>query len=714
MQGTEATFELQASNEKRSVPVIQAVKTDAVITIDGRLDEEAWQKAPVISGFRQVEPNQGDPALFDTEVRILYNDDYIYIGARLYDEPYHKPRIATLSRNFGYFQNDLFGVVFDTFNNERDAISFQITPYGNQSDLEVFNDAIQNQNYDVVWYAETQINDDGWSVEMAIPWSSIRYSKNNDTWGINFIRRHRRSNEESAWAPWPRAYSPYRTAYAGKITGLQTPPPSMNLRVQPYVLLQSGRTYDENSFSPEPKTGGEIKWAPGRNSVLDITFNTDFAQVEADQQVVNLSRFPVVFPERRQFFLENANLFDLGRVNWLKPFFSRRIGLTSGGEPVPIDAGFRFTEQNSQRSIGALVMRQSGFNEFSPSWFGVGRYIENFGNNKRVGFMVTARHDESGDGFSSQNNVTGNIDTFMRFPSNITLAANVGGTYDELEGSWGHAGDLWLSYLDNFMYLGLLQAVVSSNYLPRTGFVARRDIIMTSPAVTFNWRPEWRPKSVRAFAPSVLTYFYHKYSDLSYEQGFVAVRPLVVDFNSGARFQYSWLIEWQDLQNAFSPAGISVASGNYNYQQHEISFNTDTSARAYFTAQAIHGGFYDGRYTMLRLGTGFRPIPNIAIYSFYTRNQFRDLGVESADRNLDLITTSFRFALNPRIQLSGSVQHNTEQKLNLVNIRFSWEFSPLSYLHLVFNDVHPFGDDKHLRPPGQQQVIFKVSYLWQL
>ncbi len=713
-QIVEMPLESQAQNEERSVPVIQAVKTDAAITIDGRMDEEAWQKAPVISGFRQVEPEQGEPARFQTEVRVLFDNQYIYIGARMYDEPGNRPRVTGLNRDFGYFQNDLFGVVFDTYNNERDAISFQVTPYGNQRDLQVFDDAIFNRDFEVVWHVETEILEDGWTVEMAIPWSSLRYSETGDTWGVNFIRRHRRSNEESAWAPWPRAYTAYRMSYAGKLTGIEVPPPSMNLRVQPYVLLQSDRTYNENNFSPEPKIGGEIKWAPSRNSVLDVTFNTDFAQAEADQQVVNLSRFPVVFPERRQFFLENANLFDLGRVNWLKPFFSRRIGLTPGGEQVPIDAGFRFTEQNTERSIGALVMRQRGFDEFSPAWFGVARYIENIGNNKRVGFMATARHDEAGDGFSSQNNVTGNIDTFMRFPSNITFAANLGGSYDELENSWGHAGDFWISYLDNFIYIGLLQAVVSSNYLPRTGFVSRRDIIMTSPAVTFNWRPEWRPSSVRAFSPSILTYFYHKYSDLSFEQGFVAVRPLVVDFNSGAQFQYSWMIEWQNLQNAFSPAGISVAAGNYQYQQHEITFNTDTSARAYFTAQAIHGGFYDGQYTMLRLGTGFRPIPNIAIYSNYTRNQFRDLGVESADRNLDLITTSFRIALNPRLQFAGSLQHNTEQKLNLVNMRFSWEFSPLSYFYLVFNDVHPFGDDLDLRPPGQQQAIFKVTYLQQL
>ncbi len=700
--------------QERTNLSVEATRISGQITVDGRLDKPEWNLAPLITGFRQVEPNQGEPALYDSEVRVLYNDDYIYIGAKLYDDPGERPRVSSLSRNFDYFENDLFGVVFDTFNNERDAISFQVTPYGNQRDLQVFDDAVFNRDFDVVWYAETQITDEGWTVEMAIPWRSLRYSEENGTWGINFVRRHRRSNEESAWSPWPRAYTAYRMPYAGKITGFRPPPPSMNLRVQPYTLVQTNRTYDGNFTSPDPKLGGEIKWAPTRNSVLDVTFNTDFAQVEADQQVINLTRFPVVFPEKRQFFLENANLFDIGRVSWLKPFFSRRIGLTETGEPVPLDAGFRFTEQSVERSFGALLMRQRGMDDISPAWFGVGRYLENFGSNKRAGLMFTARHDESGAGLPSRNNLTGNADTFMRFPSNITFAANAGASFDSDLNKWGHAGDLWLSYLDNLMYLGLLQAVVSPDYRPGTGVVGRRDVIMTSPAVSFNFRPNWRPEAVRAFTPGITTFFYHTYSSLEFEQGYVALRPLSIQFNNGSRLQHSWLFEWHRLDRTFSPAGITVAAGRYDFRQHEIQFNTDQSASFTFTALAKHGGYFDGSLTQTNVSAGFRTIPNIYIQSRYIRNMFRDLGLESQNRNVDLVITNVRLALNPRLHLSGFLQHNTDLNVNLINVRFSWEFSPLSYLYLVFNDVHPIGDDLDMRPPGRQQAIFKLTYLKQL
>ncbi len=713
-QNTEVSYELQAPSEERSVPVIQAVKTDAVITIDGRLDEEAWQKAPVISGFRQVEPEQGEPARHHTEVRVLYNERFIYIGARMYDEPGNKPRVTSLSRDFGYFENDLFGVVFDTFNNERDAISFQVTPYGNQRDLQVFDDAVFNRDFEVVWHAETEILEDGWVVEMAIPWSSLRYNETNDTWGINFIRRHRRSNEESAWSPWPRAYRPYRVSYAGKLTGIVAPPPSINLRVQPYALTEANRIYGEGNPDYSPKLGGEIKWAPSRNSVLDLTFNTDFAQAEADQQVINLTQFPVVFPEKRQFFLENANLFDVGRIAWLKPFFTRRIGLTLSGEPVPIDAGIRFTDQSVDRSFGALLMRQRDQAGFPASWFGVGRYVENFGNGKRAGIMVTARQDEAMHGQSSNANITGSVDTFMRFSSRVSLAGSISGMYDEQDQQWGHASDLWLAYLDNFMYLGLLQAVVSREYNPRAGFVARRDIIMTSPAVRFNWRPSWRPASVRAITPDITTFFYHNYNDLSYQQGYIAFRPFTLEFHSGARFQYSLLTEWHNLEFGFSPAGIAVDPGRYRFQQHEVLFQTDQSARFSISAKAKHGGFFNGELTQITAGAGLRPVPHLSIGTNYERNMFTNLGADSEAKNVDLLITRVRLSFSPRMHISGFWQHNTDQSINSLNLRFSWEFMPLSYIYLVFNDVHPFGDEILYGSTGRQQAIFKVTYLQQL
>ncbi|TVP98980.1 MAG: hypothetical protein EA359_17485 [Balneolaceae bacterium] len=699
--------------QERPNLVVEATRTTSQITVDGWLDEPEWDMAPVITGFRQVEPNQGEPARYDTEVRILYNDEFIFIGARLYDDPGEKPRVTDLRRNFDYDENDLFAIVFDTFNNRRDAISFKVTPYGNQNDLQVYDDYVFNRNYDVVWYTETRILDDGWTVEMAIPWKSLRYSEENETWGINFVRRHRRSNELSAWSPWPRAYTAYRMNYAGTISGLNPPKPPLNLRVQPYSIVQTDRTYSERSIDTSPKIGGEIKWSPSLSSVLDVTFNTDFAQADVDEQVINLTRFPVVFPEKRQFFLENANLFDLGTLRNVKPFFSRQIGLTPAGEPVPLDAGFRYIDQTTQRSIGALLIRQRESDTTPASWFGVGRYLHNFGHNKRVGFMFTGRHDEALDGLSSAQNMVGNVDSFIRFSSRVNMALNVSGSYDTIDETFGHTGDLWLAYRDNLMYAGLIQAVISSNYNPRAGFLVRDDIILTSPAVVLNWRPDWRPSYVRAFTPGTTVFLYHKYSDLSYEQGYVALRPFSVTFQSGARIQYGYIAEWQNIEQEFSPFGIRIEPGNYRFGQHEFTMATDQSASFAISILLKSGGYFDGNLNSVDVTSSVRIGPRVSVGSRYIRNMFRNLGIESEKRDVDLLITDIRMALNPRVQVSGFWQHNTSINTNSFNARFSWEFAPLSYIYLVFNDIHPFGDLTDTTLEGVQQGIFKITYLHQ-
>lgn len=694
--------------------IIEAVKIDGIIQIDGFINEPEWEKAPVVSSFRQVEPNQGELAIYQTEVRILYNNDFIYIAARMYDDPGARPRVSSMTRNFAYFENDLFGVVFDPFNTERDAISFQVTPFGNQRDLQVFDDAIFNRDFDFVWHAQTQILHDGWVVEMAIPWSSVRYPEENDTWGINFIRIHRRSNEESAWAAWPRAFTGYRTAYAGKITGLQPPHPSLNLRVQPYMLIQGDRSYSNNNPDVSLKPGGEIKWAPTKSSVVDITFNTDFAQVEVDDQVINLTRIPFIFPEKRQFFLENANLFNVGRVNWLKPFFSRRIGLTEMGEPAPIDAGFRFTDQNTERSYGALIMRQREMGQNPAAWFGVGRYLKNFGQDKRAGILLTGRHDNQMDGVAANKNVTANTNLFMRFSSGITLDANISGTYDQNDSRWGNAGDLLFFYLNSFIYVGLMQAFVSPEYNPGVGLVGRRDVIMTSPAATLNWRPAWRPKAIRAFTPSILTFFYHSYSGLAPEQNYISLSPVSIEFNNGSNIKFSWIYEWHNLQTPFMPAGIILKPGEYDFQQYELQFRTDQSANLGLEGSVKRGGYFDGELTQFSLGSTVRPIPNIAFEGNFTRNLFSNLGPDALNKRVDLLITRMRLSFNPRIHLIGLWQHNTNNKTNSINIRFNWEFRPLSHIYLVFYDFQPFGDDIALRPPGQQQAVFKITYLYQI
>lgn len=388
---------------------IKAIKINGNLTIDGKLDETEWLQATSATNFTQVEPNQGDSVHLYTHVKILYNDQFLYIGAFCEDSLGKKAlRVPDLRRDFNYFTHDLFGVSIDAFNDERNALVFQTNPYGAQRDLQSFDDQLYDIDWDGYWKVRTTRTDSGWVAEMQLPWATIRYPKENkqQDWGINFYRNARRLNELSAWSPFPRAFSPYRMSYTGVIEGLQPPPPTPNIRVQPYALIEgTNGTLEGDEYKYSSKLGGEIKWAVTPNTVVDATFNTDFAQADVDRQVVNLSRFSIYFPERRQFFLENASLFSAGWNGNIEPFFSRRIGLDESGAPIPINAGLRLTNRSAKRSIGALLVNQDETTNYPSSTFAVARYSENVGEQNRIGALVTSRFNASKDTLSSSGNL---------------------------------------------------------------------------------------------------------------------------------------------------------------------------------------------------------------------------------------------------------------------------------------------------------------------
>jgi len=416
--------------------IIQAAPITRSLRVDGRLDEAEWAQALPVTGFVQIEPYQRQAATHDTEVRLLYNRNFLYVAARLRDSEGRRAlRVPNLKRDFQYGSSDVFGVSVDGFRDQRNAMMFAANPYGSQRDLLSFDDAIFDEDWDGLWRVRTTRSDSGWVVEMAIPWQTLRYQRRDtsrsgdQTWGINFFRLRRASNELTTWSAIPRAFSPLRMPYEGLLTGLQPPPPRANVRVQPYLLLSDDR-YDGSEIGQRHttalKAGGELKWAINPSTVLDLTVNTDFAQADADRQVNNLTRLSVFFPERRPFFLENAGLFGVGLAslnggNWggqmtVQPFFSRRIGLDAAGQPIPIEAGARLVYRSPERNAGVLYMRQRGATGLSATNYVVGRFSENFGKQNRLGGLLTLRND------ATHTNLTGSVDGFFRLQPSLSLS----------------------------------------------------------------------------------------------------------------------------------------------------------------------------------------------------------------------------------------------------------------------------------------------------
>ncbi|MEM6646532.1 MAG: DUF5916 domain-containing protein [Bacteroidota bacterium] len=703
--------------------LMQAQRLSTAPTIDGQLDDAAWQQLQPISDFRQVEPNHGEPAAQPTTVWMGFDERNLYVAAHMADSTGRAGmRVPDLRRDFAWADNDVFGVMLDPFGDGGAVISLQVTPMATQRDMLVANGVQLNTEWDAVWQARTQVTPEGWTVELAIPWATLRYPVDAlPTWRVNFVRKIRRANEVHAWGPYPRALNGHYMEYGGDVAGLEPPPPGRNVRIQPYATTVYNRLGDASDTTPD--IGGELKWAVTSNSVLDLTVNTDFAQADADRQVINLSRFSVFFPERRAFFLENAELFDLGSSLSIVPFFSRRIGLDNAGQPLTLDGGARFVSRTAKRSGGGLLMRQRGNTQTPDAWFGVGRYLQNVGPTGQVGGLVTLRQDAALGDQQATTNATVTLDGFAQPTESFAADWLVSQSVTEGAPGDGFAAHTWIRNRADWGYVGHVQGVISDDYNAGIGFVGRSDLIVTSPAAILDIRPDWRPSFVRNFGPGFTAYAYHEYSTRRFQEASLQVRPINMISESGAQISPFVVFNWQNLNDAeaggFRPLGLSIAPGNYQFTQYGLFLGSDLSRKVAGSLEAQTGPYFDGMITTAEAAFRASPSPHVAFRLDYVYNHITDVGPTEQEATSHLIIPELRLALNPRVQLNAFYQYNTFADRGAWNVRFSWEFSPLSYVYLVFNDSRFFVEDTLRRGSPerfltQQQAIFKVSYLRQL
>ncbi|MEM8889414.1 MAG: DUF5916 domain-containing protein, partial [Bacteroidota bacterium] len=444
---------------------IWAGKANSPIKIDGKLDESDWDNAPLIKDFFRREPRQGGKLNYQTEVRILYDDKNIYVGAFCADSiGLSGIRVQDLRRDFSWGENDIFGIALDPQNLRQYAQIFQTTPYGNQRDMQNFNGNVYDPGWNTLWRVKTQRTEQGFFAEFSIPFKSLRYDLPEEgkelEWGLTMIRYARREVEVSSFPAIPQAFTPYRMTYAAKLRGIKAPPPSASVRVEPYGLYQYERTKIDGEVSSQDdfKVGGDIKWALNPRTVMDLTFNTDFAQANLDRAVNNLERFNIFFPEQRQFFLENSGIWAGGLQQSIRPFFSRRIGLQGAfnARPAPIDVGTRFTQRTEKQALAGLYVRQGETENSAAANFGVLRYLRNYGRENNVGVMLTYRNDaENMDlQLASNQNTTLTLDGQIRPSSDWDIQYLFSTTFDEESGETGLAGRVFGGRTTNKYYVG--------------------------------------------------------------------------------------------------------------------------------------------------------------------------------------------------------------------------------------------------------------------
>ncbi|MBX2915808.1 MAG: carbohydrate binding family 9 domain-containing protein [Cyclobacteriaceae bacterium] len=699
-------------------PSFRATPTFESITLDGKLSESSWQLAEVVKDFFRMEPRQGGKYLYETEVRVLFDKRNLYFGVFCKDSVGRKGiRVQDYRRDFIYGDNDVFYLQLDPQNLKRYCVSFQTTPLGTQRDLQAFDDTNRDSDWDALWRVRTHVTDSGYYAEFAIPFKSLRYDKQTDSasWGVTFARMARRDYEVTAYPQIPQAYSPYRMTYAAQMKGLVLPPPSANIRIQPYGLVQytKNRSATEQiTESTEWKAGGEIKWAITPHSVLDVTFNTDFAQADVDRAVNNLTRFNVFFPERRQFFLENSGVYAGANIEGINPFFSRTIGLANSqfnAGSVPIDAGLRFTDRTQKRTWAGMYVRQRATDFQGAANFGVMRYLKNYGKQNNMGAMITHRLDETDPekGLLQQQNTTVTVDGFIRPDDTWTIQYLASASRDNTNDSLGFAGSFYAGRFLPKWYYGWVSKVVSEKYVPGMGFVFAQNTIHHNPGGYFIWRPrKW--KFIRRFDPGFFVNYYHDANDLSFQQADLYLFPIYTIFQDGSFFEYAITPTWQNINFNFNILGIPIAQATYYYTRHRLNYRTDQSKKIAMNGSYEFGDYYNGKLATTNVGARIAPIPNIAITFNYEYNDFAAVGSELRNQYTSLLTGGLRLAWDANIQAAVFYQYNSFNDQGRWNVRGSWQFAPLSFLYLVFNETNFTTSLER-----NQSAICKISYLKQ-
>jgi hypothetical protein len=697
-------------------PSFRAMPITETISLDGKLLEASWQQAEPVKDFFRMEPRQGGKYLYETEVRVLFDKKNLYFGVFCKDSLGRKGiRVQDYRRDFIYGDNDVFYLQLDPQNLKRYCVSLQATPLGTQRDLQAFDDTNRDSDWDALWRVRTHVTDSGYYAEFAIPFKSLRYDKQTDSasWGVTFARMARRDYEVTVYPQVPQAYSPYRMTYAAQMKGLVLPPPSANIRIQPYGLLQYNRSTNASeqvTTTTEWKAGGEIKWAITPQSVLDFTFNTDFAQADVDRAVNNLTRFNVFFPERRQFFLENSGVY--AGAEGINPFFSRTIGLANSqfnAGPVPIDAGLRFTDRTQKRTWAGMYVRQRATDFQGAANFGVMRYLKNYGQQNNLGVMVTHRLDESDQskGFQQHQNTTLTIDGFIRPDDTWTIQYMASASRDNINDSIGFAGNFYAGRFLPKWYYGWVSKVVSEKYVPGMGFVFAHNTIHHNPGGYFIWRPKkW--KFIRRFDPGFFVNYYHNANDLTFQQADLYLFPIYTIFQDGSFFEYSITPTWQNINFDFVILGIPIAQAEYYYARHRLTYRTDQSKKIGVSGSYEFGQYYNGTLATTTVGARIAPIPNVALTFSYEYNDFGSVGSELRNQYTSLLTGGLRLAWNADIQASVFYQYNSYNDQGRWNVRGSWQFAPLSFLYLVFNETNFTNSLER-----NQSSICKVSYLKQ-
>lgn len=677
-------------------PVAKAISITEEPIIDGEvINDPLWQSIEPLTDMVQTQPNFGSKATERTEIRIVYTDQNLYISAVCFDSEPDKLVVADARRDASLDNTDAFLFILDTYKDNQNGFVFGTNAIGVEYDGQVDNEGQGNfnanrqqggviggfnLNWDGSWTVKTSVGDYGWSAEFKIPLRTIRFQAGKD-WGINFRRNIRKTNEIVYWSPIPIGFNLYRLSLAGTLTGLDLKSPG-NLKAIPYVLgnISRDNTLADPKTTFQPEIGGDIKYSITPSLTLDLTYNTDFAQVEVDDQQVNLDRFNLFFPEKRPFFLENAGQFSVGSPGEVDMFFSRRIGIGEAGSIVPILGGARLSGKLNRTNIGFLSMftDETDREANDGNNFTVARVNHEFKGRSALGAAVVSRF---GTGMKNDYNHTVAVDGKL----GIGQKARISGYYARSNGpedfNGEHAMNLQLNYNWDQWEFGAGYTEVGEGFNPEVGFLLRSAFRKPDFRVLYHYRPKNPDSKILELRPHVS---YRSYWNF---EGFQETSFLHIDnhweFKSGMEFHTGINFTTEGVVSPFEISdGIIIQPGTYNHSESQLVFFTNPSKIFSVNLRSVIGGSFGGyRYVtsssmVIRLGDKFN--------SEFTY-LYNDYSLPVGDFSANIFRSRVSYSFTPNIFIQSLIQNNNAADLWAVNLRLGWLQRANTGLFVVYN-----------------------------
>jgi hypothetical protein len=695
--------------------------------MDGNvLGELLWKSVNPIKELRQIKPSYGALASEKTEIRVAYTLKTLYVAVVCYDSAPDQIVVSDSRRDADLSDDDSFLFIIDTYNDQQNGFLFGTNADGMEYDAQIDNEGEgnfsanrqqggvvggTNINWDASWEVKTEKGDYGWSAEFAIPLRSIRFNGGeNKTWGINFQRNISKRSETAYWANLPLGFDIKRLSLAGKIHGLNLKSPK-NLKVIPYGLVQSiQNNHPPKNNSSKTAIGGDIKYSLTPGLTLDMTYNTDFAQVEVDEQQVNLDRFNLFFPEKRPFFLENAGQFSVGSPGEVDLFFSRRIGIGTNGSLVPIIGGSRVSGKIGQTNVGLLSM----FTDEVPNEeTGAVDIIKNNYSVARVNHDFAAKRSSIGGVFVNRSGIGNDLDYNRVFAMDGKLGigkkAQLSG-YVSKSNTPGitksdHAFNFLAVYNWNGWNLRAGYTEVGEGFNPEVGFLLRSAFKKPEFLIFKQWRPKNTGKLLEV-RPHVSYRGYWNFQN-THETGFLHVDNHWV-WESGFEIHTGINFTKETVLTPFPISKVSVSAGEYNHQELQLVLMSNANRKFYFQTRTVIGGYFGGNRisstnkATFRLGDKF----NTEGVLNYNRLQ-----LPNGDANVFITGARLAYSFTPRMFLQSLVQYNNVSNITSVNARFGWLRNANTGLFVVINIIK---DTDYLDALNNQSITIKYSHQFDL